>query len=515
MTRTLAMTLLLVAACAAPVTVAEPAPGELREEDESAVAADPGETDGEEKISVTGTRITRDSAEASGAPPPAPVAEAYDESPAEDLGGLERSRGGAAKKKGKPSSTASRGSYRPSAPALKAGRHDDNAQYNRFLQFMRDNQSLSPYPVDVNERLVVRATDSNGKSLHDCTIEIKNLKGELRSTSRTYADGTTQFFPSAMASPGESEFTVRASCAGKVRNGQLRRDGKRETVLTFPSSRKVPRRVPVDVAVVLDTTGSMSAQINRLKSTLQAIHVQLTALPSNPDIRFALVAYRDRTDDYVTQLTGFTDDVRFFQTVLDKLDADGGGDTPEDLQSGLKDAMKKLSWRPGAVRVGFIVADAVPHTDYGQQYTYRSAMQEALERGIKWVSVGAGGLPRQGEVIFRQIAQYTMGEYVFVTGSGGGDTDGSRTEASHNVGTNYKMENLDQAMVRIVRRELSYLTDNPRDFDTTIVATAKEKLSRDIVLAPAVKEALRQLLDYSSIRLNAGTPVAVAPFTVS
>ena len=42
-------------------------------------------------------------------------------------------------------------------------------------------------------------------------------------------------------------------------------------------------------------------------------------------------------------------------------------------------------------------------------------MRDSLRRGIKWVTVGAGGLPRKGEVIFRQIAQFTMGEYVFVT----------------------------------------------------------------------------------------------------
>lgn len=529
MQRVFVLFLLTLTACAAPAAVSQTgasAPDPASEER----SADGASDEDVDKLVMTGSDVSGDEFDESeiledpvepsvpSGAPPAPSAEP----PADDaVGGFEGTGSGAMSKKrrkpkgARPSTKRGGGGYAPSAPALRAGRHDDNAQYNRFLQFMQDNQSLAPYPVDVSERLVVRATDSGGKSLHDCTVEIKNLEGEIRSKTRTYADGTTQFFPSAMAQPSEREFTVRTDCAGKIRNGQLSREGKRETTLSFPAARKVPRRVPVDVAVVLDTTGSMSAQINRLKNTLQAIHVQLTALPSNPDIRFALVAYRDRSDDFITQLTGFTDDVSFFQQVLNKLDADGGGDTPEDLQSGLKDAMKKLAWRPGAVRVGFIVADAIPHTDYGQQYTYRSTMQESLERGIKWVSVGAGGLPRQGEVIFRQIAQYTMGEYVFVTGGGGGDTDGSRTEASHNVGTNYKVENLDQAMVRIVRRELSYLTDNPRDFDTTIVATAKKKLSRDVVLAPAVKESLRQLLDYSAIRLDAGTPVAVAPFTVS
>jgi hypothetical protein len=177
--------------------------------------------------------------------------------------------------------------------------------------------------------------------------------------------------------------------------------------------------------------------------------------------------------------------------------------------------MRMLEWRNDALRLGFIVADAPPHTDYGQAYTYRRAMRDALENGIAWTAVGAGGLSREGEIIFRQIAQFTMGEYVFVTQGGVGDTDGGTGEASHHVGTNYETENLDQAIVRIVRRELSYLTDKPRDFDYTIVAQGTPKTPRDLVLAPAVEEVLRQLTDYSAMHLAPQTPVAVVPVSTS
>lgn len=402
------------------------------------------------------------------------------------------------------------------APAMRAGRHDDNKQYNRFLSFLAENSHMVVYPIDVSERLTIRTLDEAGKSLHNCRVEVKNLSGKLLSATTTFADGSTQFFPSAVAGRGDEDFTVRARCGRQSRNGQLSRLGRRDNELRFTFNRSVPENVPVDIAIVLDTTGSMQSQIDRLKKTLKAIHFQLTNLPARPDIRFALVAYRDQGDDYVTKPYQFTTDVRAFQRILDSLDADGGGDTPEDLQAALEGAMKKLEWRDSAVRVGFIVADAIPHTDYGQAYNYRSAMRESLERGIKWVAVGAGGLPREGEVIFRQIAQYTMGEYVFITESGAGDHEGGIPgEASHHVGSNYTTENLDQAIIRIVRREISYLTDAPKDFDDTIVATAKPGVPRDTVLAPAVAEVLRQLVDYSAIRLDEGTAVAVVPTTVT
>ncbi len=401
------------------------------------------------------------------------------------------------------------------APAMRAGRHDDNKQYNRFLQFLGDNSGMVAYPVNITERLVVRTLDQDGKSLHNCNVDVLDLKGNSIVSSTTFADGSTHFFPADAGPADARDYALKARCGSETRNGQLARTGRRVTDLRFGFARATPAKVPVDIAVVIDTTGSMQSQIDRLKKTLKAIHFQLTALSTQPDLRFGLVAYRDRGDDYVTQPYDFTRDVGAFQRVLDKLEADGGGDTPEDLQAALDDALHKLSWRDDALRLGFVVADAVPHTDYGQGFTYREAMRESHKRAIKWSMVGAGGLPREGEVIFRQVAQFSMGEYVFVTDSGAGEHEGGVGEASHHVGTNYVTENLDQAIIRIVRRELSYLTDAPKDFDDTIVATADQGVPRDEVLAPAVAEVLRQLADYSSLRLKAQTPVAVVPVAVN
>jgi Mg-chelatase subunit ChlD len=397
------------------------------------------------------------------------------------------------------------------APAMKAGRYDDNKQYNRFLQFLAENEQMVVYKVDVNERLLIKVLDVNGKSMPNCAVDVKSVDGKLFARSTTYADGSTQFFPADAAAKGVTDYAVAANCGTNARNGQISRSGKRTSEVRFDSPRTIRARMPVDVAFVLDTTGSMQSQIDRLKQTLQAIHFQLTSLPTKPDIRFGLVAYRDRGDDYITKVTQFTSDVDLFQTQINKLDADGGGDTPEDLQTALEKATHELTWRKDSLRVGFVISDAIPHTDYKQDYNYLEAMREGLRRGIKWVTVGAGGLPREGEVIFRQIAQFTMGEYVFITEGGGGDSEGGAGEASHHVGTNYLTENLDQAIIRIVRRELSYLTDEPKEVDDTIVATGPKGTPKDDLLAPAVAEALRQLVDYSAIRLNPATTVGVVP----
>jgi Mg-chelatase subunit ChlD len=409
----------------------------------------------------------------------------------------------------------------PAAPVLKAGRHDDNKEYNRFLAFLAQNKHRAVYSTDISERLLVRALDRQGHSLPNCQVAVKSASQEVSKEGQaqvlaqltTYADGSTQFFPAAVSTPIDDSYVVRVICGGQTRNGQLARSGRRDNEIRFDFARKVPKPMPVDVAIVLDTTGSMQGQIDRLKQTLKAIHFQLTSLPVHPDIRFGMVAYRDKDDAYRTQVTPFTSNIESYQAMLRGLVADGGGDLPEDLQTALDVAMHQLKWRLDALRIGFIITDAPPHTNYGQEYNYLEAMKESLGRGIKWVTVGAGGLGIDGEVIYRQIAQYTMGEYVFITQGEVGDSEGGTEKASHHVGANYSTENLDQAIVRIVRRELSYLTDTPKDFDTTIVATGDKTTPRAQMLGPAVAETVRQLADYSSLKLGSKTRVAIVPVT--
>lgn len=65
----------------------------------------------------------------------------------------------------------------------------------------------------------------------------------------------------------------------------------------------------VEVAFVLDTTGSMSGLIEGAKRKIWSIATSI--VDANPDatIRMGLVAYRDIGDDYVTKTTDLTTDI--------------------------------------------------------------------------------------------------------------------------------------------------------------------------------------------------------------
>ena len=207
---------------------------------------------------------------------------------------------------------------------------------------------------------------------------------------------------------------------------------------------------------MVDATGSMGDEIAKLKSSMRAIAQQISQLPGQPDICWGLVAYRDRGDAFITRTHDFTDDLDGFQQLLARVQAAGGGDTPEALNEALHEVVHNLSWRSDAARMVVLVADAPPHLDYGGPQ-YDRDMQAALAKGIKLFAVGASGLDPVGEYIFRQIAQYTAGRFVFLTYKDAANpASGPGSQTVHDVGT-YSVQTLDRLIVRLVSDELARL----------------------------------------------------------
>src|SRR5437899_10703381 len=65
----------------------------------------------------------------------------------------------------------------------------------------------------------------------------------------------------------------------------------------------------VEVAFVLDTTGSMGGLIDGAKRRIWSIARRIGEGRPRPDLRIALVAYRDLGDEYVTRTYDFTGDM--------------------------------------------------------------------------------------------------------------------------------------------------------------------------------------------------------------
>ncbi len=224
----------------------------------------------------------------------------------------------------------------------------------------------------------------------------------------------------------------------------------------------------LDVLFLIDATGSMSDEIAQLQNNILHISSQIDALPGNVDVHYGLVAYRDRGDEYITRLYDFTSDVGGFQANLNTLHARGGGDTPESLNEGLHRALHDVTWRGDeTVKLMFLVADAPPHLDYAQDYSYAEELVFAAQMGIKIHPIASSGLDQTGEFIFRQIAQYTMGRFIFLTYEGGQPGAPGDTRPDLHVGEpddpetqeegDYTVEQLDELVLRLITDELAAL----------------------------------------------------------
>jgi len=178
-------------------------------------------------------------------------------------------------------------------------------------------------------------------------------------------------------------------------------------------------RPRIEVAFVLDTTGSMSGLIEGAKRKIWSIAEKIGDGRPRPDLRIALVAYRDVGDQYVTQVFDFTPDMDAVFERLSGFRAEGGGDTPEHVSRALSDAVHRVTWSDGnTMKTIFLVGDAPPHTDYQDGYDYRRHAREAAQRGIVVETIECGGDP-QTERFWNEIATLANGHFARIDGNGG------------------------------------------------------------------------------------------------
>ena len=176
----------------------------------------------------------------------------------------------------------------------------------------------------------------------------------------------------------------------------------------------------VEVAFVLDTTGSMGGLIEGAKRRIWSIARRIGEGRPRPDLHIALVAYRDIGDEYVTRVYDFTGDMDEVFGHLSAFRAEGGGDGPEHVSAAMHDAVHRLRWSstPGALRMIVLVGDAPPHVDYQDGFDYRRHVGEARQRGIVVESIQCGDDARTAQV-WQEIATSGAGQYARIDAQGG------------------------------------------------------------------------------------------------
>lgn len=174
-----------------------------------------------------------------------------------------------------------------------------------------------------------------------------------------------------------------------------------------------PAAADLDVVFVLDTTGSMGGELREVQERVRQVAVDLTRARDGEQLRFGIVAYRDRGDAYVTKIFDLTTDVGAAEAFLSSLTADGGGDGPESVVAAVDTALHGISWdrADGIDRQIFLIGDAPPHLDYSDDPDPEQLVADAREARIVVNAIGCRSLSGRGVDFFRFIAYATEGSY--------------------------------------------------------------------------------------------------------
>ncbi len=204
----------------------------------------------------------------------------------------------------------------------------------------------------------------------------------------------------------------------------------------------------VDVAFVVDATGSMGDEIEYLKAELTDVLNRIQGAGTGLNLRAASVFYRDEGDEYVTKLSPFSPNFNLTQSFVNANHAGGGGDFPEAVDKAMDVTINQLQWSVKArTRIAFLILDAPPHHDDQVIATLQRSIQEAAKKGVKVIPIVASGIDRETEFLMRYCAMATNGTYVFITN----DSGIGNPHLEPTVGE-YEVEYLNDLMVRLVKK---------------------------------------------------------------
>ncbi len=347
---------------------------------------------------------------------------------------------------------------------LTAGSFDDNERLEDYRRFLSDVMQQDPGEklprLAVGRRAVIEVQNEQGEPIADARVTVRPLEQERprpedRSGDRgplldvlTASDGRAMFLPGMDGGEAHQKFTLTVYPPDGSRPVSQAMDTSQPSWKVRLSSAKARPVAGLDLALVIDTTGSMADELEYLKVEIDSIARSVHQIFPEVEQRYALVVYRDEGDEYVTRSYDFTGSLEEFRSALARQRASGGGDYPEAVHLALAEA-GKLHWRPaGTARVLFLVGDAPPHEEYGRETL--AAVGRLRRQSVRMFPVAGSGTAQQAEYIFRAAAMLTQGQYLFLT-----DHSGIGHPHIPPQVPDYQVERLERLMLRMIASELA------------------------------------------------------------
>lgn len=338
---------------------------------------------------------------------------------------------------------------------ITAGEWNDLRNWDFWSKLMLDSSyrdKCTYWGYDTDHRAAIRIINTEGKAVAGARIEIKSdeyswqtktdNKGEaslwlgLDDISKSYSDSGVEVYIEGKLYDGQLDFTHHQDEKLQINEIVLSEDIKTEDV--------------VDVAFIVDATGSMSDEIDFLKSDLVDILEESSQYNRSTVLRSAAVFYKDQDDDYVTKYQDFTTDAGKTAEYVKKQRAAGGGDYPEAVHDALECALQNLSWNENAKsRIAFLILDAPAHDEVQIKESIRKSIRGFAGNGISIIGVAASGTDESTEFMLRLFAIATGGTFTFLT-----DDSGIGGEHLKPTVGQYQVEHLNDLLKRLIQERM-------------------------------------------------------------
>lgn len=234
----------------------------------------------------------------------------------------------------------------------------------------------------------------------------------MRLTPRTLATlaGIAAAYASATLAEADPSSSI-SRCRCGVRTDQ------RRVALQQPADLDKSPRPVIQIALLLDTSGSMDGLIEQAKTQLWSVVNELATAKrgaERPSLQVALYEYGKQSlpgeTGFLRQITPLTDDLDKVSQELFALTTNGG---EEYCGWVIKDAVERLDWSAdrGDLKMIFIAGNE-PFTQGPVEYT--SSVPAAIERGIIVNTIFCGNRPEGESTGWADGARLADGEFMHI-----------------------------------------------------------------------------------------------------